>query len=100
MNVSVKYRRSELEQRNIMYPVATFLMFSFSIIFKSKLEKTMEQKLKKMKKLDLSLAKFIDICLLINIVNFVLLILVKLGYFGTCPGGWGKVGWGWCVVWW
>ena len=41
-----------------------------------------------MKKLDLSLAKFIDICLLINIVNFVLLSLVKLGYFSTCPGKW------------
>ena len=27
-------------------------------------------------------------CMLINIVNFVLLSLVKLGYFGTCPGGW------------
>ena len=55
MNVSVKYRRSELEQRNIMYPVATFLMFSFSIIFKSKLEKTMEQKLKKNEKTGLEL---------------------------------------------
>ena len=38
--------------------------------------------------MNLSLAKFIDICLLINIVNFVLVILVKLGYFGTCPVGW------------
>ena len=45
-----------------------------------------------MKKLDLSLAKFIDICLLINIVNFVLASLVKLGYFGTCPGWCGGEG--------
>ena len=43
-----------------------------------------------MKKLDLSLAKFIDICLLINIVNFVLVSLIKLGYFGTFPGWWGE----------
>ena len=40
-----------------MYPVATFLMFSFSIIFKSKLEKTMEQKLKKNEKTGLELGK-------------------------------------------
>ena len=39
-------------------------------------------------KLDVSLAKLIDMCLLINIVNIVLLSLVKLGYFGTCPGRW------------
>ena len=41
-----------------------------------------------MLEVDLSLANFIDMRLLINIVNFVLLSLVKLGYFGTCPGGW------------
>ena len=40
-----------------MYTVATFLMFSFSIIFKSKLEKTMEQKLKKNEKTGLELGK-------------------------------------------
>ena len=38
-------------------------------------------------KLDLSLAKFIDMCLLINIVNFVLLSLVKLGYSGIGVSG-------------
>ena len=27
-------------------------------------------------------------CLLINIINFVFLSLVKLGYFGPCLGGW------------
>ena len=30
------------------------------------------------------MAKLIDLCLLINIVNFVLLSLVKLGYFRNC----------------
>ena len=38
-------------------------------------------------KLGLSLAKFIDMHLLINIINFPLLSLVKLGYFTTCLGG-------------
>ena len=45
-------------------------------------------------KLNLSLANFKDMCLLINIVNFILLSFVKLGYFDSCPGGWvGGDGW-------